>query len=69
MKARGVQDDRGWDHWMASLTQCIWVWASPGDDEGHGSLAFCSLWVHRVRHDLMTEQQLGGNSTQKEKKK
>ena len=53
---------------MASLTQCTWVWASPGDDEGHGSLAFCSLWVHRVRHDLMTEQQLGGNSTQKEKK-
>ena len=24
----GEGDDRGWDGWMASLTQWIWVWAS-----------------------------------------
>ena len=27
-KAGGEGDDRGWDGWMASLTQCGWVWAS-----------------------------------------
>ena len=26
----GEGDDRGWDGWMASLTQWIWVWASSG---------------------------------------
>ena len=29
-----------------------------GDSEGQGSLVRCSLWSHRVRQDLMTEQQL-----------
>ena len=28
-----------------------------GDSEGQGSLAWCSPWGHRVRHDLTTEQQ------------
>ena len=27
LKAGGVGDDRGWDGWMASLTQWTWVWA------------------------------------------
>ena len=26
--ARGQGDDRGWDGWMASLTQCTWVWVN-----------------------------------------
>ena len=26
LKAGGEGDDRGWDGWMASLTQCTWVW-------------------------------------------
>jgi len=30
LKAGGEGDDRGWDGWMASLTQWIWVWASSG---------------------------------------
>ena len=30
LKAGGEGDDRGWDGWMASLTQCTWVWASSG---------------------------------------
>ena len=28
LKAGGEGDDRGWDGWMASLTQGMWVWAS-----------------------------------------
>jgi len=28
LKAGGEQDDRGWDGWMASLTQWTWVWVS-----------------------------------------
>ena len=28
LKVGGEGDDRGWDDWMASLTQWIWVWAS-----------------------------------------
>ena len=28
--------NRGWDGWMASLTQWTWVWAPPGDGEGQG---------------------------------
>ena len=30
---------------------------TPGDSEGQGSLACCSPWGRRVRHDLLTEQQ------------
>ena len=29
-KARGEGDDRGWDGWMASLTQWTWVWVGSG---------------------------------------
>ena len=28
LQAEGVGDDRGWDDWMASLTQWTWVWAN-----------------------------------------
>ena len=28
LRAGGDRDDRGWDGWMASLTQWTWVWAS-----------------------------------------
>ena len=30
LKAGGERENRGWDGWMASLTQWIWVWASSG---------------------------------------
>ena len=30
LKVGGAGDDRGWDGWMASLTQWTWVWASSG---------------------------------------
>ena len=30
LRARGEGDDRGWDGWMASLTQWTWVWVDSG---------------------------------------
>ena len=30
LKAGGEGDDRGWDGWMASSTQWIWVWVNSG---------------------------------------
>ena len=30
---------------------------SPGDNKGQESLAYCSPWNHRVKDDLMAEQQ------------
>ena len=30
LKAGGEGGDRGWDGWMASLTQWTWVWANSG---------------------------------------
>ena len=56
LKAGGEGDDRGWDHWIASLTQWTWVWASsrswwwtgkPGVLQSTGS--------QRVGHDWVTE--------------
>ena len=37
LKVGGEGDDRGWDDWMASLTQWAWVY-------GQGGLACCSPW-------------------------
>ena len=30
LRARGERSNRGWDGWMASLTQGTWVWANSG---------------------------------------
>ena len=30
LRAGGEGDDRGWDSWMASLTQWTWVWVNSG---------------------------------------
>ena len=43
-KAGGEGDDRGWDGWMASLTQWTWVWVNSRVGDGQGSLACCSSW-------------------------
>ena len=55
LKVGGEGDDRGWDGWMASLTQWIWVWDS-------GSLwwrgrpgVLQSMGSQRVGHDWVTE--------------
>ena len=56
LKAGGEGDDRGWDGWMASLTQWTWVWVNsrswwwtgrPGVRE--------SMGLQRVGHDWATE--------------
>ena len=41
----GEGDDRGWDGWMASLTQWTWVWASSGSCDGQG--AWCAA-IHGI---------------------
>ena len=54
----GKGDNRGWDDWMASLSQWTWVWTSSGGwwrTSKPGVLQ--SLKVQRVGHDWVTEQQ------------
>ena len=45
LKAGGQGDDRGWNHWMSSLTRWIWVWASV--DDGQGGMAGCNPWSYK----------------------
>ena len=50
------KDDRGWDGWMASLTQWTWVWVNSGSwwwTGKPGVLRF--MGSQRVRHDWVTE--------------
>ena len=42
--AGGEGDDRGWDGWMASLTQWTWVWVNSGSCDGQGGLVCCDSW-------------------------
>ena len=54
--AGGEGDDRGWDGWMASLTQCTWVWVNSGSWSWTwrpGMLRF--MGSQRVRHDWATD--------------
>ena len=51
----GEGDDRGWDGWMASLTQWTWVWVNSRSWYGQGGLACCDSWGCRVRYDRVTE--------------
>ena len=56
LRAGGEGDDRGWDGWMASLTQCIWVWVDFGSWWWAGRPGM--LWFmgsQRARHDWATE--------------
>ena len=59
LRAGGEGDDRGWDGWMASLTQWTWVWVDSGTWWGTGRpgvLQFMGL--QRVGHDWATELNL-----------
>ena len=59
LKARGEGDDRGWDGWMASSTQWMWVWANPGKQWRTGKPGVLqSVGSQRVRHNWVTEQQI-----------
>ena len=56
LKVGGEADDRGWDGWMASLTQWTWVWASSRSWWWTGKLGMLrSTGSQRVRHDWGTE--------------
>ena len=43
----------GWYHWFSGHE----LGQTPGDGKEQGSPACCSLWGHRVGHNLATEQQ------------
>ena len=54
LKVGGEGDNRGWDGWMASLTQSTWVWArsgylwwtgKPGVLQSRGSQRIMQDWV------------------------
>ena len=64
--ARGEGDDRGWDGWMASLTQWTWVWVNSGSwwwTGRPGVLQF--MRSQRVGHDWATDLIWSGNSVVK----
>ena len=56
LKAGGEGKKRGWDGWMASLTQWTWVWVSSGSWWWTGKPGVLqSMGVQRVRHDWATK--------------
>ena len=56
LKAGGEGDDRGWDGWMASLTQLTWVWVNSGSWWWPGRPGVLqSMGSQRVGHDWATE--------------
>ena len=56
LKAGGEGDGRGWDGWMASLTQWTWVWTSSGSWWWTGRPGVLqSMESQRVGHDWATE--------------
>ena len=56
LTAGGEGDNRGWDGWMASLTQWTWVWVSSGSWWWTGKPGVLqSIGSQRVGHDWSTE--------------
>ena len=56
LKTGGEGDDRGWDGWMASLTQWTWVWESSGSWWWTGRPGVLqSTRSQRFKHDWGTE--------------
>ena len=61
LRAGGEGDDRGWDDWMASLTQWTWVWVEFGSwwwTGRPGVLQF--MGSQGVGHDWATELNWSG---------
>ena len=59
LKVGGEGDNRGWNGWMASLTQWTWVWASSGCWWWTLKLGkLQSMGLQRVRYDWATELNL-----------
>ena len=56
LRTEGEGDDRGWDGWMASLTQWTWVWMDSGIWWWTGRPGVLPLMeLQRVGHDWVTE--------------
>ena len=56
LKAGGEGDDRGWDGWMASLTQWRWVWINSGSWWWTGKPGMLqSMGLERVGQDWATK--------------
>ena len=56
LKVGGEGDDRGWDGWMASLTEWKWVWVNPGSWWWTGRPGMLqSMGSQRVGHNWATE--------------
>ena len=51
----GKGDDRGWDGWMASLTQRTWVWVNAGSWWWTGRPGVLQPMACRVGHDWATK--------------
>ena len=58
LKGEGEWDNRGWDGWMASLTQGTWIWTGSGSQWWAGRLGMLqSMGSQRIRHVWVTEPQ------------
>ena len=66
LNLRGEREDRGWNGWMASLTQCTWVWVSsgswwwtwkPGVLQSIGSQRVRHNWLNWTDFSISTIQQ------------
>ena len=56
LKAGEEGDEKGWDAWMASPTQWIWVWINSGSWWWTGRPGMLqSMRSQRVRHNWVTE--------------
>ena len=56
LRAWGEGDDRGWDGWMASVTQWTWVWVGSGSGWWTGKPGVLqSMGSQTVGHDWVTE--------------
>ena len=56
LKAGGEGDDRGWDGWMASPTQWMWVWVDSGIREWTGRPGLLrSMGSQRAGHSWAIE--------------
>ena len=62
LRAGGEGGNRGWDGWMASLTQWTWVWANPKRWWRTGKPGLLqSMGSQRLGLDLVVEQQQRGS--------
>ena len=61
----GEGEDRGWDGWMASLTQWTWFWLNSRSWWWTRRPACCNSCGCRVGHDWVTELHWGGSSHKK----